>query len=258
MTSRLSVFLIVFLCCCAKKDLTEPVVLAADQHWNFYEGKIPLDDTRSLIVELALLTGDNPLEGSYRLTEKIESENILEDVSDLEGSFSMYNNNGRVILQLLNSSLSVPVKRTFYRKNEKGKSIFQEENLRARDLSLLYLDDDMMSVLATFSEPVSTDPSYYVYKKSSDPFTIEGYFRHTGDSADFYEMNTERRWAISKSGAYASAIKQYHLLAEEKFEPVYLKGVGFSINRPDKTGKKVQALVIKRLLQMSSAHNSDE
>src|SRR5690349_21064008 len=162
MTSRLSIVLIVFLCCCAKKDITEPVVLAADQHWNFYEGKIPLDDTRSLIIELALLAGDNPLEGSYRLTEKIESENILEDVSDLEGSFSMYNNNGRVILQLLNSSLSIPVKRTFYRKNEKGKSIFQEENLRARDLSLIYLDDDMMSVLATFSEPVSTDPSYYV------------------------------------------------------------------------------------------------
>jgi hypothetical protein len=258
MTPRLSIVLLLFFCCCAKKDITEPIVQSIQPQWNFYEGKIPLDDTHNLIIELALLTGDNPLEGSYRLIEKIESENLLEDVSDLEGSFSMFNDNGRVVIQLLNSSLSIPVKRTFYKKDEKGKSVFREENLRARDLSLLYLDDDMMSVLATFSEPVSADPNHYIYRKTSDPFTIEGYFRHTGDSADFYEMNTERRWPISKSGAYLSAIKQYHLLAEEKFEPVYLKGVGFSINRPDKTGKKVQALVIKRLLQMSSARNSDE
>jgi hypothetical protein len=116
----------------------------------------------------------------------------------------------------------------------------------------------MLSVMTTFSEPVSRDANHYIHKRSSDMFTIEGYFRHTGDSADFYEMNTEKRWAVSKAGAYIPAIQQYHQLSEEKFEPVYLKGVGYSINRPDESGKKIQALVIKRLLQMSSARNSDQ
>ena len=248
----------IFCFCCAKKESAELVQPDDDHSWAYYEGKIPLDETRNLIVELALWTGDNPSEGAYRLIEKLETENASEDVSNLEGSFSVYNNDGRVVIQLLNSALSDPLKRTFYMKTDKGKTSFREENLRATDMSLVYLDDDMLSVMATFSEPVSTDPNHYVYKRSSDIFTIEGYFRHTGDSADFYEMNTERRWPVSKGGVYSSAIKQYHQLAEEKFEPVYLKGVGFSISRPDRKGKKVQALVIKRLLQMSSARNSDQ
>ena len=258
MTRRL-LFILILCTCCSRKENTDAIVQpSAARGWIAYEGKIPLDETRNLIVELALLASDNPSEGSYRLVERLEHENLLEDVSNLEGSFSVYNDNDRVVIQLLNSGLSDPVKRTFYSKNERGKVAYQEENLRAEDLSLVYLDDDMLSVLASFSEPVSRDPNHYIYKRSSDVFTIEGYFRHTGDSADFYEMNTERSWAISKNGAYGSAIKQYHQLAEEKFEPVYLKGTGFSIQRHDKKGKKVQALVIKRLLQMSSARNSDQ
>jgi hypothetical protein len=225
-------------------------------NWTHFEGKVPLDQSRSLVIELSLLPSANPAEGQYQLYESIDDGASSQSISELTGSYSAFQDDGRIIVRLHNSALGDVVKRNYYVKNEKGDLRYREENLRSVDLSLLRLDDDTFSVLATTSLPLSENPNDYVYRRSSSYFTIEGYFRHTGDSADFFEMNTQRRWAITKMGAYTGAIRQYHELVEKKFQPVYLKGVGFSINRPDENGNRVEALVIKKLLQMSSV--SDE
>jgi hypothetical protein len=224
----------------------------SDSRWTSYEGKVPLDDHRSLIIELNLQASANPAEGRYQLYEYIDDGTSLNAVSELDGGYSSFEEEGKVVVQLHNSALGNNVKRSYYAKNEKGDTRFQEETLRAVDLSLLRINDETFSVLATTFAQVSENPNDQLYKRTSAYFTIEGYFRHTGDSADFFEMNTEHRWAITKMGAYGSAIQQYHELAYEKFQPVYLKGIGFTIHRPDKNGATVEALVIKKLLQMSS------
>ena len=219
---------------------------------SIYEGRVPLDEKRLLVIELNLLPYANSAEGQYKLQETIEDGSASYPLSERSGQYSSYQEGEKIIVRLHNSALGDGVKRTYYAKNEKGDTRFREENLRAVDLTLLRLDDETFSVLATTSEPVSRNANDHLYKRASPNFTIEGYFRHTGDSADFFEMNTEHRWAVTKMGAYGAAIRQYHELVEEKFQPVYLKGVGYSIHRPNETGKKVEALVIKKLVQMSS------
>jgi hypothetical protein len=245
--------LCLFLSCAPKKETlqfypdSEP-----NSEWSSYEGRIPLDDHRALVIEMNLLASATPAEGEYQLFEYIDNGSSIDAISKLTGSYSSYREGENVVVQLFNSSLGDLVNRTYYAKNERGDLRYREEKLRAVDLRLLRHDDETFSVLATTSKPVSVNANDRIYKRTSVYFTIEGYFRHTGDSADFFEVNTETRWAVTKMGAYGAAIRQYHELAQDKFQPVYLKGVGFSINRPDEKGNRVEALVIKKLVQMSS------
>jgi hypothetical protein len=90
-------------------------------------------------------------------------------------------------------------------------------------------------------------------KRTSKPFTVEGYFTHMGDSARFEEINTEQLWPVSKLGAYHVATRQYHQLADKKYERIYLKGVGYSVVRYDRRDEGEEALVFKKILQMTSA-----
>ena len=250
---KLILLFFVFVSCNSKREelrfFPEPESVSSQ---SFYEGRIPLDEKRVLVIELSLLPYANSAEGQYQLVEAIQDGSSSYPLPEHSGTYSSFQEGERIVVHLHNSALGDGVKRTFYAKNEKGDLRFREENLRAVDLTLLRLDDETFSVLSTTSEPVSRNANDHLYRHTSLNFTIEGYFRHTGDSADFFEMNTERRWAVTKLGVYSAAIRQYHELVQEKFQPVYLKGVGFSINRPNESGKKVEALVIKRLVQMSS------
>jgi hypothetical protein len=247
-----------FLCCAPKESLQVDQDSEPNPEWSSYEGRIPLDDHRALVIELNLLASAIPSEGEYKLIEYIDDGSSINALSKLSGTYSSYQGGEKVVVQLLNSSLGDVIKRTYYAKNEKGDVRYREENLRAVDMRLVREGDESFSVLATTLQPVSGNANDRIYKRTSMYFTIEGYFRHTGDSADFFEINTETRWAVTKMGAYNAAIRQYHELAQDKFQPVYLKGVGFSINRPDKQGNRVEALVIKKLVQMSSVSQTNE
>jgi hypothetical protein len=252
MKKALLLFVVLVSCSPKREELRFFPDSQSTSNASIYEGRLPLDEKRLLVIELNLLPYANSAEGQYKLLETIEDGPSWYPLPERSGTYSSYQDGEKIIVRLHNSALGDGVKRTYYAKNEKGDTRFQEENLRAVDLNLLRLDDETFSVLSTTSEPVSRNADDHLYKRSSPYFTIEGYFRHTGDSADFFEMNTEHRWAVSKMGVYTSAIRQYHELVQEKFQPVYLKGVGFSINRPNESGKKVEALVIKKLVQMSS------
>jgi hypothetical protein len=252
MKKRICLFLLIASCSPKREELRFYPDSRSASTESIYEGRLPLDEKRVLVIELNLLPYANSAEGQYKLQETIEDWTSSYPLPARSGTYSSYQDEERILVRLHNSALGDGVIRTYYAKNEKGDIRFREENLRGVDLNLLRLDDETFSVLSTTSEPVSRNADDHLYKRTSSYFTIEGYFRHTGDSADFFEMNTEHRWAVSKMGAYTSAIRQYHELVQEKFQPVYLKGVGFSINRPNESGKKVEALVIKKLVQMSS------
>ena len=84
-------------------------------------------------------------------------------------------------------------------------------------------------------------------------FTVEGYFRPRGDTADFLEMNTKEVWALSKLGAYNLASRQYYALTTGKYDLVYLKAIGYTVRHTNRAGQQVEALVLKRIIQMSSS-----
>ena len=63
---------------------------------------------------------------------------------------------------------------------------------------------------------------------------------------------------MSKLGDYHQAISQYHKLTKQKFEVTYLKAIGYSIEQTNREGKQIEALVFKKVLQMTSSPSPPE
>ena len=131
--------------------------------------------------------------------------------------------------------------------------MIREEVFRDSDLTVKLKGKNTLVVLDESLQPVTIDPVFNLHRRTSKLFTVEGYFRHNGDTADFLEMNTKESWAVSKLGDYRHAIRQYHQLTSEKFEVTYLKGVAYTIRQTNRQGNAVDALVLKNILQMTSA-----
>ncbi|MBT1695298.1 hypothetical protein KK083_00330 [Fulvivirgaceae bacterium PWU4] len=234
---------------------TETFPLQADfteQGWIVYEGRIPLDEKRNLYMEIFMRPGNEAGEGDYRLTETIEEETSVYKLPPFAGQYSTFHGARPedLIVRFHNSAQLEEVKRVYYDPLVKK---IKERSLRKTDLTFQRQGDDALIMLYQNSEPVSLEARYVLAKRTSRLFTVEGYFEHAGDSSLFLEMNTEERWPVSKLGAYDLAIRQYHLLAREKSEGIYLKGIAYSIHQADREGKPVDALVLKKVIQMTSA-----
>lgn len=248
----LSVFLCVLIFSCNSKSTLSDLIPEQEplSEWTFFEGRIPLDDKRSLYLEVALMPGQLAGEGSYRLQEATEDENGRYQISDITGNYATHSNEDQqLILQFHHTALNEGLRRSYITNN--GKTL-REETIRNTDLQVWRKGDRTLIVLDYRQEPITLEPNYNLVKRSSPYFTIEGYFRHTVDSAVFFETNTRERWAVSKMGAYDQATREYHLLVKEKFDSVYLKAVGYSIRQINRKGREVDALVLKRILQTTS------
>ena len=68
-------------------------------------------------------------------------------------------------------------------------------------------------------------------------------------------MNTKEAWSVTKLGDYHKAITQYHQLVREKSEVTYIKATAFSVRHTNKEGREIEALVLKRVLQMTASPN---
>ena len=218
-----------------------------------YEGRIPLDEFRNLYMEVSLRPSREPGEGFFTLHETLEEEEGDRVVSDLHGKYSITPDESRetLIIHLHQSSVMEKIKRTFL--NTKDKKLYQE-NFRNSDLRLRR-DENMtlLTIVNLNSQRISEENEPVLIKRTSKPFTVEGYFTHMGDSARFEEINTEQLWPVSKLGAYQIATRQYHQLADKKYERIYLKGVGYSVVNFNTKGEEGEALVFKKILQMTSA-----
>ena len=225
--------------------------------WITYEGRVGLDDKASLYIELSMLPSNAVGEGFYHLKEVLEPEAAGLPLAVLKGKYS-------TIIQLHNSVRSPGLTRTYQAPGFRGNitdshlTMIREEPFRAADLTLKLQAKHKLIVLDDRLQVVSDDPAHNLVSRTSRPFTIEGYFRHNGDSADFSELNTGEVWAVSKYGDYPKAIRQYHQLTTEKFELTYLKGIGFSIRHVNKEGTEIDALVIKKVLQMTATSDFEE
>jgi hypothetical protein len=248
-------FLLFFCCDAPVKKSNEPFPLQPeplDNGWIVYEGRVPLDEKRNLYLEVFMRPGSDTGEGDYQLTETIEEENFSSGLSPFRGKYSTFYGTGQedLIVRFHNSVQMEDIKRTYY--DPVSKKI-KERSLRKTDLTLLRRGEHGLVMLYQNAEPVSLEPRYMLVKRTSRLFTVEGYFEHAGDSSVFFEMNTHVKWPVSKLGAYDLAISQYHQLAREKSEGIYLKGVGYAVSQAGRAGKPVDALVLKKVIQMTSS-----
>jgi hypothetical protein len=235
-----------------KSDEEFPVKSTTD--WITYEGRIPINENDYLYLELSMLPG-NPGEGLYRLQESLRTPAGTDNVGSFKGSYTSFAKpGGQIEIHFQNSSYPTGIRRTS--KSADGKRI-REEEYRVRDLVLLKEGDHKMIALDNANEPISLDEDDNLCKRTSTIFTVEGTFAHVGDSAAFYEVNTERVWPVSKQGEYALAIRQYYELADLKNEGVYLKGTGFSIERLSSNGGKKETLVLKKIISMSKTQTTE-
>ena len=228
--------------------------------WFVYEGRVPVDEERHLYLELSLSEATQSGDGSFHLEEFLEERHNRLPVASFDGSYStLFGANAEErLLQFHNTGHSKPLTRKYLIQGFKGNltdsniRMIREEPFRGTDLAVRMEGNDKLIVLNKDLQPVSLDREHNLVRRTSRIFTIEGYFRHNGDSADFHELNTEETWGVTKLGDYQTAIRQYHQLTERKFEVTYMKGIGFSISHTDKLGRPMEALVIKRVLQMTS------
>lgn len=200
-------------------------------------------------------------DGEFALEKFLEGDTAPDTISSFTGSYMILfgQNPDERVIRFHNTALTKGLKRSYLVPGFRGNitdsklAMIREEPFRNRDLTVKISGSNKLIVLDNQMNAVSDEPEHNLVKGLSKPFTIEGYFRHNGYSADFFEMNTDRNWKVSKYGDYGKAGRQYHQLAQKKFDVTYLKGIGFPIHHTGKDGMDTEALVIKKVLQMTSA-----
>lgn len=224
-----------------------PVKSSSD--WITYEGRIPVNEKENLYLEVTMLPGSSG-EGYYKLEEFLEAPAGNEKTVSFKGNYATFSTpSGEIEIHFQNSSYSSGIKRRYT--SPDGKKI-REEDYRVRDLVLRKDGDYRLIALDNSNEPISLEDNHNLSKRTSNVFTVEGKFAHVGDSAVFYEVNTNQTWSVSKQGLYELATRQYHQLANSKNEGIYLKGTGFSIRQTDSRGRGKEALVFKKIITMTS------
>lgn len=254
---------------CGNRDrATEEFTITTEENNTriSYEGRIPLDDSSHLYIELAMWPAIEPGEGRYELAEFLETRNTLRQPLSFHGKYSTLFGDtpeDRVV-QFRNSAISDGYKRTYIAPGVRGNitdsrlRMIHTEPFRTTDLTVRISPEKKLIVLNDQLRAVTLEREFNLVRRNSKLFTLEGYFRHIGDSADFLEMNTGETWPVTKYGDYRKAIRQYHQLTSKKFEVTYLKAVGFYTSHTNKQGREIEALVIKKVLQMTASPTPQE
>ncbi len=215
----------------------------ATEDWITYEGILPSENGQPVGVTLQLMPGSPGMDGYFKMQETLDLPGLprISMGTRTQGQYSLLLGSGpyhiiRISHRILTGSLMI------------GKD-FGPSDLVRDDLFLKGIDEhQLVLVNDKFNE---IDPGYSLIRRS-DLFTVEGYFTVYPDTTEFYERNTQKKWAVARLASYDEAVKKYRLLAREKFEGIYLKALSYSVRYSDPTGKEINALVFKRILTMDS------
>jgi hypothetical protein len=253
-TNAFCLFLLVGIVQCSTRE--EPASLPSDySDKSVYEGRIPLGEERFLYMEVTLVPDNATGDGQYYLKEWVEEKEMPARLfSESKGLYNAIYGQGSdnqvLVFQLLHSGNPDGVKRVY---SPPGERKIKTTQFRKDDLELQASGENLLIVLDADREPITREPVFNLLKRSSRLFTVEGYLTHRGDTADFLEMNTGEKLLVAKTGAYEEAIRQYHILRQDKYEPIYLKAIGYTVQIRNSKKKMIDALVLKKLLQMTSA-----
>ena len=260
-------FLVVMVSCENRGKIGEefPDAIEDRESWISYEGRVPLSENSSLYIEVSMRPSNSTGEGTYRLKEFVEGEHAASEPSSFTGNYSTLIGETPEdrIVQFHNSARSEGIKRTYKAPGFVGNitdshlSMIHEEPFRTTDLTVKAQGKNKLIVLDDALQVVSSEPEDNLVRRTSRLFTVEGQFRHNGFSADFREINTGETWVVSKYGDYSTAIRQNHQLTTRKFEFTYMKAIGFSIRDTVSKGKERDALVIRKVIQMTTIASSN-
>ncbi len=193
-----------------KADDRFPFPAGEDNGWVVYEGRVPLNEKAFLYQEVSMFPINLTGEGFYELAEYIEENDGYTPVSSFRGKYATFY--GREpeerLVEFYNSIHPEGFRRTYpghsTLKDNRTATHLQmvgEEIFRKTDLTLKIQGKNKLIILDQRLEAVTLEPEYNLAKRTSRLFTIEGYFRHTGDTADFFEMNTKERWRCPRLAA---------------------------------------------------------
>ena len=213
---------------------------------SVFEGQIPFNARQSLHLEVSLIPA-SAMDGRFSLKETVIGEAGATDPFLKQGFYSVFDTDGDERSITLTGTRRENALRRVYTA-ESGN--IREENFRDTDLTFL-LEEDALTLL-NGPTPLSPDASHKLFKRATPVFTVEGYFQYLGDTALFYEMNTKQHWPLTKLGVYYQAAKEYNMLADKANDTIYLKATAYGIQYVSREKKRINALVLKSILQSSA------
>lgn len=233
---------------CSKSSRTAsdpfPNFFTTDEDWIPYEGILPAGNGRDVQVVLQLMPATPGMDSYYKIIETLpgpQNSTFAMETSS-QGKFSvLLASEGRHIIQILNRAMISALMR--------GNKFSADDRVREDLLLQSNGDHELVLVDENFQE---VDPRYRLVRRS-DLFTVEGYFTVYDDTTEYYERNTQRKWPVAQFARYDEAVTNYHVLAKERHEGVYLKALSYSIRQTDPEGKERDVLVFKRILHMDTA-----
>lgn len=218
-----------------------------ESEWAVYEGIVPTEFGEELIMELSLSPGSPGVDADYKLREWNTERNVYMMQRSSHDKYTTLTgpNPDEVIInlhrtgvnnELIHGPLTEQEAKRIAGKNRHKNELF----FKSKDNELILLDTRLQEV----------DRSKYSLIRRSKLFTVEGYITFVNDTSEFFEMNTREYWASADRGMFSKAKSNYFLLAKEKFEGIYLRGLGYAIDHKSATGKNVEALVLRNIYEM--------
>ena len=256
---KLFILLIVIVGCSTKNTESEkPFQLknVSDDEWVVYEGQLKNEKGVIEDVELSLTQASVSVDSYFRLhiSSNVNGHAIG---TSFQGSYSVSYGlpnheqgitinckaeaiTGRIIMNSRNEKVKVPDSET-------------------RD-NLYFITDGSEKLILTSDDFKPLTGKLEALHKRSNLFTAEGYVTADSMTSEFFERNTMQSWSLAKLVAFDSIKVNYHKLATEKNEGIYLRALAYSIADDDSTNASGKAIVMKRILKIekSSLHNRIE
>jgi|JI10StandDraft_1071094.scaffolds.fasta_scaffold00747_37 hypothetical protein len=234
------IFLLICGACKTKPHQDFVIVTTGDEEWTHYEGQWTMD-AGVVIMRLALKTGAQGLEAQYKLSESVLKENWARGSSS-HSNYSTYfgggsNNSMGIVLHNLSKFSANP----FFRYSKSADLPEEMFFITRGQNELLPCDPNF--------KPLTTDKRYTLHRRS-ELFTVEGYITFDGDSVDFYERNTAKRYHVANLAEFSKVEAGYKKWATTKHEGVYVKALAYTV--VDSTARRNSALVFKRLLMLGA------
>lgn len=235
--------MICLMSACTFNDKNEqgvfPVLTVSEDEWATYEGRW-LTKEGVVRFELSLKNGAVGVDSFYKLVESSVSDSSASGTIS-KGAYSVYygssNREFRICLQGL---------------GEYGDGVHFRIKKSEMPDEMCFITrgyDELLPCDAGFN-PITTDWRYTLHKRSK-LFTVEGYVTLDEDSVEFFERNTFEHWKMTDLGEFDEITTMYKKLAKERYEGIYLKGLGYTVL--DTTSKRGEnALVIKRILNFGN------
>ena len=219
-----------------------------EEDWIIYEGILPANNGQEVKVELSLVPATPGMASHYKILESFDSKepgNAYSASVSSDGSYDLLSGEETSIIRLFDKRMT----RALFL--SRGQMETLNEDLKMKQDLYLKSNGEHQLILVDNDFNV-VDRRYTLTRRTSPLFTVEGYFTVYDDTTDFYEKNTQKKWAVAQLAEYDEAVKKYNYLAKEKFEGVYLKALSYSIARKNRKGEEVKALVFKRIIEIDS------